>query len=83
MSNDSGFQLAGSAPENYARYINVFMAPFVDAVIQRAKLTTGDSVLDVACGPGFMTRSASSLVGSKGRPRQFVRDAGCGRPTGS
>ncbi len=67
MSNESGFQLAGTGPESYERYIGVFMAPFVDAVIQRAKLTRGGAVLDVACGTGFVARAASSLVGSTGR----------------
>ncbi len=67
MSNESGFQLAGTGPESYERYIGVFMAPFVDAVIQRAKLTRGSAVLDVACGTGFVARAASSLVGSTGR----------------
>jgi len=76
MSNDSGFQLAGSAPESYERYVNVFMAPFVDAVIHRAKLATGDSVLDVACGPGFVARAASSLVGSTGRVTGLDINAG-------
>lgn len=67
MSNESGFQLAGTGPESYERYIGVYMAPFVDAVIQRAKLARGDAVLDVACGTGFVARAASSLVGSTGR----------------
>ena len=67
MSNKSGFQLAGTGPESYERYIGVDMAPFVDAVIQRAKLARGDAVLDVACGTGFVARAASSLGGSTGR----------------
>ena len=76
MSDDSGFQLTGSGPESYERYVNVFMAPFVDAVIQRAKLAKGDAVLDVACGPGFVARAASSLVGSTGRVAGLDINAG-------
>ena len=66
-SNDSGFQLAGSAPENYERYVKVFLAPFVEAIMQRAKLEPGNAVLDLACGTGFVARAASGLVGSTGR----------------
>ena len=76
MSTDSGFQLAGSASESYDRYVNVFMAPIVDAVIQRANLANGDAVLDEACGTGFVARVASSLVGSTGRVAGLDINAG-------
>jgi SAM-dependent methyltransferase len=42
------------------------MAPFVDAMVA-ASVRHGDSVLDVACGTGFATRSAARVVGSSGR----------------
>lgn len=67
MSTGSDFQLAGTGPESYERYIAVFMAPFVDAVIDRTTFAPGDAVLDVACGTGFVAREASGLVGSTGR----------------
>jgi ubiquinone/menaquinone biosynthesis C-methylase UbiE len=66
MPDASGFQLAGSAPENYDRFISVFMAPFVDAIVRRASIQPGDSVLDVACGTGAVARAASALVGDAG-----------------
>ena len=65
----SGFQLGGSAPESYDRYVKVFMAPFVDAVIQRSKLANGDTVLDVACG------SADSTVSKRLAPEAVSRGA--------
>ena len=66
-SNDSGFQLSGSAPENYERYVKIFLAPFVEAILQRANIEAGNAVLDLACGTGFVAREASGLVGSTGR----------------
>ncbi len=68
MTTDkSGFQIAGTGPENYERFVGLLMAPFVDAVIQRANLAPGRSVLDVACGTGFVARAAAGLVGPSGR----------------
>jgi ubiquinone/menaquinone biosynthesis C-methylase UbiE len=66
MPDTSGFQLGGTAPENYDRFVTVFMAPFVDAIVQRANIKRGDSVLDVACGTGTVARAASTLVGDTG-----------------
>lgn len=67
MSNSSGFQVTGSAPENYERYNPVIMAPFIKAVIEAASIRPGDAVLDVACGTGLSTRAAALAVGSAGR----------------
>ena len=66
MPDASGFQLAGSAPENYDRFISVFMAPFVDAIVRRANIQPGSSALDVACGTGTVARAASAQVGDAG-----------------
>jgi ubiquinone/menaquinone biosynthesis C-methylase UbiE len=67
MSNKSGFQVSGTAPENYDRYTSVFMSPFVDVLVQKANLSNGNAVLDVACGTGIVARRAASDVGLGGR----------------
>jgi SAM-dependent methyltransferase len=62
-----GFQLRGSAPERYERYLRPIMAPFVAALIEAGRLQPGSAVLDVACGTGFVARAAAARVGPTGR----------------
>jgi SAM-dependent methyltransferase len=54
------------APFHYQAQVERFMAPFVDAMVG-ATVRRGESVLDVACGTGFATRSAARVVGAPGR----------------
>jgi ubiquinone/menaquinone biosynthesis C-methylase UbiE len=64
---ESGFQLSGSAPERYERYVAPIMAPFVEAVVDAVDLIPGATVLDLACGTGFAARVAAARVGPAGR----------------
>jgi ubiquinone/menaquinone biosynthesis C-methylase UbiE len=41
--------------------------PWSKLLLSEAKLSSGESVLDVACGPGTVARSASEMVGPKGK----------------
>lgn len=41
--------------------------PWSKILLSEAKLSSGESVLDVACGPGTVARTAAAMVGSKGR----------------
>jgi SAM-dependent methyltransferase len=66
LSGGSGFQVPADAPLHYQAQVEYFMAPFVDAMVA-ASVRHGDSVLDVACGTGFATRSAARAVGHLGR----------------
>lgn len=67
VGRPSGFQLAGSAPQRYERFVAPIMAPFVDALLDAAEVGPGDAVLDVACGTGFATREAAVRVSPGGR----------------
>lgn len=67
MTTSSGFQISGNAPQNYQNFNAVIMSPFIEAVIQRAEVKAGDTVLDIACGMGMATRRAAEVVGASGR----------------
>src|SRR5262245_55792739 len=77
MSGQEQYQLEGSAPELYERYL----APTVTAVwaadlIERAGLQAGQRVLDVACGSGIVARLAAAQVGGAGRVAGLDINAG-------
>jgi SAM-dependent methyltransferase len=62
-----GWQLAGSVPENYERYlVPVFFAPWAERLVQLAAPGSGERVLDVACGTGIVARRAAPWLGSRG-----------------
>lgn len=65
--SDSGFQLVDDAAEAYERHVRVFMAPLVEVLLDRAEVGPGQAVLDLACGTGFVSRSAAARVGGDGR----------------
>ena len=66
MSDQSGFQLSGSAPENYERYAWVILEPFVRKMLDAAPPRPGVNVLDVACGTGSVARTVSSVLAGDG-----------------
>jgi ubiquinone/menaquinone biosynthesis C-methylase UbiE len=77
MSGQEQWQLDGSAPELYERYL----VPAVTAVwaadlIERAELQAGQRVLDAACGTGIVARLAAAQVGSTGRVAGLDINAG-------
>lgn len=76
MNELSGFQVSGSAPENYERFNPVIMAPFIRAIVKEAALEPGDAVLDVACGTGLATRAAAEAAGASGRVAGLDLNAG-------
>jgi ubiquinone/menaquinone biosynthesis C-methylase UbiE len=41
--------------------------PWANLLLTEAKLSSGETVLDVACGPGTVAHMASQMVGSKGK----------------
>lgn len=67
MVEQSGFQLRGSAPEMYARYIvSTLSAALAQDLVTLAALKPGERVLDVACGTGTVTRHAAQAVSPTG-----------------
>lgn len=59
MGDDSGFQMGDeSIPDRYDVHMWRFMEPHVNALIDAAVISPGDAVLDVACGTGFVARTA-------------------------
>jgi ubiquinone/menaquinone biosynthesis C-methylase UbiE len=68
MSDQEQWQLGGSAPEMYQRYLVPAMTALwaIDLVDQAAP-RPGERVLDVACGTGVVARVAAERVGSTGR----------------
>src|SRR5262244_1993552 len=67
MGEQSGWQLTGSGPEAYQRYIvPAFMATSQE-LVALAALQGGARVLDVACGTGVVARLAAQVVGAAGR----------------
>lgn len=62
------WQLEGSAPELYERYlVPAVTMPWAEDLIGRVGLSSGDRVLDVACGTGVVARVAVTRVGGDGR----------------
>lgn len=51
----------------YVREIDERFAPVVEAVINRAQLMTGESVLDVGVGTGAVAEQAAEKIGGRGR----------------
>ncbi|MGK3941417.1 methyltransferase domain-containing protein [Streptomyces caeruleatus] len=65
MEHGLRFQLTGDAAERYDAHSHPLMAPFVEALADH--VGEGDSVLDLACGTGYMTRAAAMRAGESGR----------------
>jgi ubiquinone/menaquinone biosynthesis C-methylase UbiE len=60
MVDHHHWQIDGSAPELYQRYlVPAIAANWAEDLVDRAQPRTGEAVLDVACGTGIVARSAS------------------------
>jgi ubiquinone/menaquinone biosynthesis C-methylase UbiE len=71
MSDPSKFDFktsGNSVAEAYEELLVPHMfEPWSKLLLTEARLSTGESVLDVACGPGTVARTASQMVGPKGK----------------
>jgi ubiquinone/menaquinone biosynthesis C-methylase UbiE len=61
---NSGYQVSGSAPENYERFAAAFMMPWARHLVEQIQLSGDERVLDLACGTGFVARVAAEAVGA-------------------
>jgi ubiquinone/menaquinone biosynthesis C-methylase UbiE len=68
MSPQEPWQLSGSAPELFERYlVPAVTAPWAADLVAAAGPPPGARVLDVACGTGIVARLAAERVGPAGR----------------
>jgi ubiquinone/menaquinone biosynthesis C-methylase UbiE len=64
---NEGFQLEGTGPEAYERYlVPAFFAECAARLLEVAPAEPGERVLDVACGTGIVVRRAAARVGPGG-----------------
>jgi ubiquinone/menaquinone biosynthesis C-methylase UbiE len=66
MGEQSGWQIAGTAPDMMERYIGPAFATTYEELGALAALHGGERVLDVACGTGGVTRRVAHVVGATG-----------------
>ena len=68
MNTREQWQLTMEAAELYERYpARYILGPWAPLLVEAARLTAGERVLDIACGTGVVTRAAAKRVGPTGR----------------
>src|ERR1700732_4783842 len=68
MNTREQWQLTMEAAERYERYpARYILGPWAPLLVEAARLTAGERVLDIACGTGVVTRAAAKRVGPTGR----------------
>jgi len=62
MVSSENWQLSNDAAVLYEKYVYPLMAPWVEALVEKAKISEGEHVLEVACGTGFVSRQAEKVL---------------------
>src|SRR5438105_15897251 len=61
------WQVAGSAPENYERYlVPAIFGPWAADLLALAAPQPGERIMDLACGTGVVARLTAERVGTAG-----------------
>ena len=66
MNDQSGCQACELASRYYESHVERFMPQLVASLVA-AEVSSGDVVLDLACGTGITTRATSVAIGPTGR----------------
>jgi len=66
MSSEK-WQLSSAAALHYHKFVHPLMVPWIIRLIDKAQIKSGQRVLDLACGTGFVSRLAAEKVGSRGQ----------------
>jgi ubiquinone/menaquinone biosynthesis C-methylase UbiE len=68
MTSTETFQISLETAETYeAAFVPSLFAHLAPQLVEAAEVTTGDHVLDVACGTGIVARTAAERTGPAGR----------------
>jgi ubiquinone/menaquinone biosynthesis C-methylase UbiE len=68
MNTEEQWQVSKEAAEAYERHVaRYILGPWAPSLVDAARLSVGERVLDVACGTGVVTRVAAQRVGLTGR----------------
>jgi ubiquinone/menaquinone biosynthesis C-methylase UbiE len=68
MSKHEQWHLTAEAAELYERYVvRYILGPWAPSLVDSARVTVGERVLDVACGTGVVSRLAAQRAGPTGR----------------
>lgn len=64
---NESFQLYGPGPSAYERFlVPAFFVPCAERLLELAAITSGERVLDLACGTGVVAKRAARQVGAGG-----------------
>jgi len=68
MKPSEQWQISGDAAQLYERYVVPYiLGPWAPSLVDAASVSSGDRVLDIACGTGVVTRVAAQRAGKAAR----------------
>jgi len=68
MTGEESWQVSGSAAEVYERcFVPAIFGQWAPRLVDAARVSAGDRVLDVGCGTGVLARAAADRVAPAGQ----------------